>query len=68
MYKEQGGYTSSSSSTVTFLKPFVDTNYYMNCSNNANSSDVGAYINNRTVSSAKINNAVGGAYWQASGY
>ena len=65
---EQGGYASSNPSTVTFLKTFVDTNYYMNCSNNANSADVGAWIGDRTASSAKINNAVGGAYWQACGY
>lgn len=65
---EQGGYASSNPSTVTFLKTFVDTNYYMNCSNNANSTDVGAWIGDRTASSAKINNAVGGAYWQACGY
>lgn len=77
---EQGGQAvpdgTNHDVTITFLKPFIDTNYFFTKTNNNNytSSYAAKYLNNViTYSTSQVvigvaNSEIGNTHWQASGY
>lgn len=73
---EQGGIATGSKPTVTFIKPFINTNYYINWifqdnTNTANLQFQYQSVNSKTSSSAVIHNSGGTSFtmmWEAKGY
>lgn len=66
---EQGGYvTGASNFTVTFLKPFVNTNYNVTWTRWASGSSPYGYNNKATTSCNFYLPSSGGGDWQAKGY